>query len=33
MLKAFDHQTTTTDFIAKQPYCLITSDPGTGKTR
>lgn len=33
MLKAFDHQTTTTDFITKQPYCLITSDPGTGKTR
>lgn len=33
MLKAFDHQTTTTNFIVKQPYCLITSDPGTGKTR
>jgi len=33
MLQAFEHQKTTTDFIAKQPYCLVTSDPGTGKTR
>jgi len=33
MLKAFDHQSHTTDFIVDKPRCLITSDPGTGKTR
>ena len=33
MLQAFEHQKTTTNFIAEQPYCLVTSDPGTGKTR
>ena len=33
MLKAFDHQTVTTDYIKNTPRCLITSDPGTGKTR
>ena len=32
-LPAYAHQTETTDFINKQPRCLITSDPGTGKTR
>ena len=30
---AYAHQTDTTDFILKNPRCLITSDPGTGKTR
>jgi len=30
---AYDHQKTTTDFIVSNPKCLITSDPGTGKTR
>ena len=30
---AYAHQTDTTDFILKTPRCLITSDPGTGKTR
>ena len=33
MLKAFAHQKATTAFIQKNPKCLITSDPGTGKTR
>ena len=33
MLKPFQHQTTTTDFILNNKHCLITSDPGTGKTR
>lgn len=33
MLNAFDHQTETTAFISKRKRCLITSDPGTGKTR
>ena len=33
MLKPFDHQTKTTDFILQNDHCLITSDPGTGKTR
>ena len=33
MLKAFKHQTDTTDFILANPRVLITSDPGTGKTR
>ena len=32
-LPAYAHQTETTDFILKNPRCLITSDPGTGKTR
>ena len=30
---AYDHQKSTTDFIVANPQCLITSDPGTGKTR
>ena len=29
----FDHQVATTEFIKSNPHCLITSDPGTGKTR
>ena len=29
----YAHQTDTTDFITKNLRCLITSDPGTGKTR
>lgn len=33
MLKPFEHQQVTTDFITENPRCLITSDPGTGKTR
>ena len=33
MYEAFDHQKVTTDFINDNPRCLITSDPGTGKTR
>ena len=32
-MEAFAHQVTTTDHILKYPRCLITSDPGTGKTR
>ena len=32
-LKPFKHQTTTTEFILNNTKCLITSDPGTGKTR
>ena len=32
-LKPFKHQTTTTEFILTNTKCLITSDPGTGKTR
>ena len=32
-MKPFKHQTTTTDFILSKPGVLITSDPGTGKTR
>ena len=32
-MEAFAHQVTTTDHIIKYPRCLITSDPGTGKTR
>lgn len=31
--KAYEHQTVTTNFILSTPRCLITSDPGTGKTR
>ena len=30
---AYDHQQKTTDFIVANPNCMITSDPGTGKTR
>ena len=30
---AYDHQQKTTDFIVANPQCMITSDPGTGKTR
>ena len=30
---AYDHQKQTTDFIVANPKCMITSDPGTGKTR
>jgi SNF2 family DNA or RNA helicase len=33
MLKQFDHQLKTTQFLIKNPRALITSDPGTGKTR
>jgi len=33
MIQAFEHQTTTTRFILDNPRTLITSDPGTGKTR
>lgn len=33
MLKPFNHQVKTTNFILKTPRALITSDPGTGKTR
>ena len=30
---AYDHQKKTTDFIVANSQCMITSDPGTGKTR
>lgn len=33
MFKPFEHQSATTAFILEQDRCLITSDPGTGKTR
>jgi len=33
MYQPFEHQKVTTDFIIDNPRCLITSDPGTGKTR
>lgn len=33
MLEPFEHQSVTTDFIATNPRVLVTSDPGTGKTR
>lgn len=33
MQKPFEHQTETTNHILKNPRCLVTSDPGTGKTR
>ena len=29
----YEHQVNTTNFILNHPRCLITSDPGTGKTR
>ena len=32
-IPAYEHQTETTNFILSHPRCLITSDPGTGKTR
>ena len=32
-MKPFAHQKVTTDFINDNSRCLITSDPGTGKTR
>lgn len=32
-MKPFEHQTVTTDFIKANDRCLVTSDPGTGKTR
>ena len=30
---AYAHQEETTKFIIDNPCCLVTSDPGTGKTR
>ena len=33
MQQPFEHQATTTQFILDNPRVLITSDPGTGKTR
>lgn len=33
MFEPFEHQKATTDFIIKKPRVLVTSDPGTGKTR
>ena len=33
MHEAFEHQAVTTRFILNHPRALITSDPGTGKTR
>ena len=33
MQQPFEHQTKTTEFILTKHKCLITSDPGTGKTR
>jgi SNF2 family DNA or RNA helicase len=33
MLEAFEHQKTTSEFILANPATLVTSDPGTGKTR
>jgi len=33
MQEAFEHQKTTTDFILNNERVLVTSDPGTGKTR
>ena len=32
-MKPFEHQKVTTDYIKNTPRCLVTSDPGTGKTR
>ena len=32
-LCAYAHQAETTNFITNNPCCLVTSDPGTGKTR
>ena len=33
ILAPYTHQSKTTNFILSHPRCLITSDPGTGKTR
>ena len=33
MKKPFKHQVAMTAHILKEPYSLITSDPGTAKTR
>ena len=33
MPKPFEHQKTTSKFIIDNPRVLVTSDPGTGKTR
>jgi len=33
MQKPFEHQDATTQFILNNPRVLVTSDPGTGKTR
>jgi len=33
MLPLYEHQQQTVDFLTKAPRALITSDPGTGKTR
>jgi len=33
ILAPYAHQSKTTNFILSHPRCLITSDPGTGKTR
>jgi len=32
-ISAYAHQEETTKFLIDNPYCLVTSDPGTGKTR
>ena len=32
-ISAYAHQLETTKFITSNPCCLVTSDPGTGKTR
>ena len=32
-MQPFKHQSETTNFIVDKKQCLITSDPGTGKTR
>ena len=32
-ISAYAHQSETTKFITSNPCCLVTSDPGTGKTR
>lgn len=33
LISAYAHQSETTKFITSNPCCLVTSDPGTGKTR
>ena len=33
IVSAYAHQIETTNFIVNNKKCLITSDPGTGKTR
>ena len=32
-ISAYAHQEETTEFLTNNPRCLVTSDPGTGKTR